>query len=43
MAGIGSLCAGMGRTLMHNNALNTVRFAHWTRKSYAFVHLLANR
>ncbi|MEE1950166.1 hypothetical protein V0R48_14350 [Pseudomonas alcaligenes] len=25
----------------HNNTLNTVRFAHWTRKSYAFARLLA--
>ena len=24
-----------------NNTLNTVRFAHWTRKSYAFARLLA--
>lgn len=24
-----------------NKALNTVRFAHWTRKSYAFARLLA--
>ncbi len=25
----------------HNNALNTVRSAHWTRKSCAFARLLA--
>jgi len=29
--------------LAYNNALNTARFAHWTRKSYAFARLLANR
>lgn len=25
----------------YNNTLNTVRFAHWTRKSFAFARLLA--
>jgi hypothetical protein len=28
---------------MANKALNTVRSAHWTRKSCAFARLLANR
>lgn len=31
---------GIGGQL-HNKSLNTVRFAHWTRKSCAFARLLA--